>query len=52
MTVQKITPEGLNNIGPAIMTMAEAEGLAGHAEAVRKRRNGEAMPVGRWERMK
>jgi len=39
ITVQKISKEGLNNLGPAIELMAEAEQLKGHAEAVRVRRN-------------
>ena len=37
ITVQKISKEGLNNLGPAIELMAEAEQLRGHAEAVRIR---------------
>lgn len=39
ITVQKISKEGLNNLGPAIELMAEAEQLKGHAEAVRVRIN-------------
>jgi histidinol dehydrogenase len=39
ITVQKISKEGLSNLGPAIELMAEAEQLKGHAEAVRVRRN-------------
>jgi histidinol dehydrogenase len=39
ITVQKISKEGLDNLGPAIELMAEAEQLKGHAEAVRVRRN-------------
>ncbi len=39
MTVQQITPEGLQQLGPVITTMAEAEGLEAHAEAVRRRMN-------------
>ena len=34
MTVQKITAEGIQNIGPAIELMAEAEGLQAHKNAV------------------
>jgi histidinol dehydrogenase len=34
ITFQKISPEGLRTIGPAIMTMAEAEELAAHKTAV------------------
>jgi histidinol dehydrogenase len=37
ITYQKLTREGLQNIGPAVVLMAEAEGLEGHAAAVRKR---------------
>ncbi|HEV8512809.1 MAG TPA: histidinol dehydrogenase [Cyclobacteriaceae bacterium] len=39
ITIQKISKEGLNNLGPAIELMAEAEQLKGHAEAVRVRIN-------------
>ncbi len=38
ITYQKLTQEGLKNIGKAVEVMAEAEGLQAHAEAVRKRR--------------
>ena len=34
MTFQRITPEGIKNIGPAIELMAEAEGLQAHRNAV------------------
>jgi histidinol dehydrogenase len=34
ITFQQITEKGIQLIGPAIMTMADAEGLKGHAEAV------------------
>lgn len=37
ITVQKISKEGIGNLGPTIETMAEAEQLRGHAEAVRIR---------------
>jgi histidinol dehydrogenase len=37
ITVQEYTAEGLRNLGPAGITMAEAEGLLGHAEAIRVR---------------
>jgi len=37
VTFQKISKEGLQSIGPAIVEMAEAEGLQAHAEAVRVR---------------
>lgn len=36
-TVQKITKQGIQNLGPAVIAMAEAEQLNGHAEAVRIR---------------
>ncbi len=38
VTFQKITEEGINNLGPTIEAMAEAEQLEGHARAVRIRR--------------
>ena len=34
MTFQEITPEGLKNIGPTVETMAAAEGLDAHKNAV------------------
>jgi len=37
ITYQKLTQEGLKNIGKAVEVMAEAEGLRAHAEAVKKR---------------
>jgi len=37
VTFQQISLEGLRSIGPAIVSMAEAEGLQAHAEAVRIR---------------
>ena len=37
ITVQKITKEGIKNLGPIVEAMAEAEQLKGHAEAVRIR---------------
>lgn len=33
-TVQTLTAQGMQNIGPAIVTLAKAEGLAAHANAV------------------
>ncbi|HSO77247.1 MAG TPA: histidinol dehydrogenase [Bacteroidales bacterium] len=39
ITIQEISPAGLKNIGPAIITMAAEEGLEAHAEAVRTRLN-------------
>ncbi len=39
ITVQKITEEGIKNLGPTIALMAEAERLKGHAEAVNVRIN-------------
>ncbi|MCT6701451.1 histidinol dehydrogenase [Rheinheimera sp. 4Y26] len=33
-TVQTLTAQGMQNIGPAIVTLANAEGLAAHANAV------------------
>ena len=37
ITYQKLSKEGLQNIGKAVELMAEAEGLEAHANAVRKR---------------
>lgn len=37
VTYQKLSKEGLQNIGRTVMLMAEAEGLDGHANAVRVR---------------
>ncbi|HEY9363243.1 MAG TPA: histidinol dehydrogenase, partial [Chitinophagaceae bacterium] len=37
ITFQKLSEDGLNNIGKHVEIMAEAEGLKAHAEAVRKR---------------
>lgn len=37
VTVQEYTPEGLRRLGPAAIALAEAEGLRGHAEAIRTR---------------
>lgn len=37
ITYQKISKEGLQNIGKAVELMAEAEGLEAHANAVKKR---------------
>ena len=37
ITVQEYKPEGLRRLGPAAIALAEAEGLRGHAEAIRAR---------------
>ncbi|MBX9784979.1 MAG: histidinol dehydrogenase [Chitinophagaceae bacterium] len=37
ITVQKLSKEGLMNIGDAVITMAEAEGLEAHAKAIKMR---------------
>ncbi|HTQ65707.1 MAG TPA: histidinol dehydrogenase [Puia sp.] len=37
ITFQQLTPKGLENIGKAVITMAEAEGLQAHANAIRVR---------------
>ena len=37
ITVQEYTREGLSTLGPAAIALAEAEGLHGHAEAIRAR---------------
>ncbi|MGE4434043.1 MAG: histidinol dehydrogenase [Bacteroidales bacterium] len=39
ITFQELSPEGLQNIGPAVETMAEAELLTAHKQAVRIRLN-------------
>jgi histidinol dehydrogenase len=41
ITFQQLSRDGLHRIGPAVMAMAEAEGLQAHAEAVRIRLSGE-----------
>ena len=40
VTVQQYTAEGLADLAPAAIRIAEAEGLAGHAEAIRARNRG------------
>ncbi len=37
ITVQEYQPEGLRRLGPSAIALAEAEGLLGHAEAIRAR---------------
>jgi histidinol dehydrogenase len=37
ITVQEYTHKGLKQMGPHAITLAEAEGLTGHAESVRLR---------------
>jgi histidinol dehydrogenase len=37
ITFQQLTVEGLKNIAPTVITLAEAEGLEAHAEAIRVR---------------
>jgi histidinol dehydrogenase len=37
MTVQSLTQAGLEHLAPSLITLAEAEGLQGHAEAARLR---------------
>src|SRR5690606_18722161 len=37
ITYQKLTQQGLKNIASAVITMAEAEGLQAHADAVKVR---------------
>jgi histidinol dehydrogenase len=39
ITYQKLTQQGLQNIGKAVVTLAEAEGLQAHANAVKVRWN-------------
>ena len=37
MTVQEITPDGLRDLGPTAVTIANMEGLDAHANAVQVR---------------
>jgi histidinol dehydrogenase len=37
MTVQSYTAEGVRALGPAAVALANAEGLGGHAAAVKRR---------------
>jgi len=37
ITSQQLTADGLKNLGPTVVTLAEREGLEGHANAVRVR---------------
>lgn len=39
ITVQEYAPEGMRTLGPKAALLAEAEGLTGHAEAIRARLN-------------
>jgi histidinol dehydrogenase len=39
-TIQRVTRRGLRTIGPAAITLAETEGLRGHAESIRIRLEG------------
>ena len=41
ITFQRLTKQGLNNIGDVVSIMAEGEGLRAHAQAVRVRRGAE-----------
>ncbi|TGE28615.1 histidinol dehydrogenase [Hymenobacter metallicola] len=45
ITFQRITAEGLQNVGPVVETMAEAEGLRAHARAVSLRLESLSTPV-------
>lgn len=40
ITYQEISRQGLENLGPTVVAMAEAEGLRAHAQAVARRLNG------------
>ena len=44
ISVQSVTRVGLQAIGPCAVTMARAEGLEAHAQAVLRRLAGEAAP--------
>ncbi len=46
ITVQEYSAEGLHKLGPQATLLAEAEGLHGHAEAIRTRL-GKSRPTGR-----
>ncbi|MBO7510957.1 MAG: histidinol dehydrogenase, partial [Bacteroidales bacterium] len=46
MTLQELTPEGLRTLSRTIVTMAGAEGLDAHANAVRVRLEGEQTEAG------
>jgi len=37
ITSQQLSPEGLRNIGPTAIKLAEVEGLDAHAESIRVR---------------
>ena len=37
ITSQELSPEGLRNIGPTAIALAEVEGLDAHAESIRVR---------------
>lgn len=37
ITFQQVSPQGLRNLGPSVVTLAEAEGLRAHAKAVEVR---------------
>ena len=37
ISVQQLTPDGLKQIAPSVVTLAEAEGLSAHAESIRVR---------------
>jgi histidinol dehydrogenase len=37
ITVQQVTRQGLRRVGPAAIRLADAEGLAAHAESLRVR---------------
>ena len=45
MTVQSYTAEGVRSLGPAAAALAEAEGLSGHAAAIRARLTAESPHV-------
>jgi phosphoribosyl-ATP pyrophosphohydrolase/phosphoribosyl-AMP cyclohydrolase/histidinol dehydrogenase len=37
ITSQELTPQGLKNLGPMVITLVEVEGLDAHAESIRVR---------------
>jgi histidinol dehydrogenase len=47
ITVQEYTAEGVRELGPKAALLAEAEGLIGHAEAIRERLGAKSAREGR-----
>jgi len=49
LTSQEITPAGLQQLGPIVVTLADCEGLQAHANAVRIRMRASAESVAKLE---